>query len=97
VGVLALVGEQATLPGREHDVFGLTTLEVELPSLPDALRFDVVEARDDRGDLVEVVSSLGLQSQGLRLADGARTVDLRLALTPRCRVEWVAGAEEALP
>jgi hypothetical protein len=89
VRLLALVGEHATLPGREHDVFGQTTLEVDVPPLPDDLRFDVVELRDDQGRLAEPAPGAGSQSYGFRIPGDARTVDLKVAVSKRYVVEFL--------
>jgi hypothetical protein len=89
VNLMALVGEQATLPGREHDVFGQTTLEVDVPPLPDDLRFDVVRVVDDRGQPARQVMASGNQSFGFQIAPDARTVDIRVAVSRRRIVEYL--------
>ena len=86
---LALVGEHATLPGREHDVFGQTTLEVEVPPLPDGLRFDVVQVTDDQGQRAVPMAGAGSQSYGFRIPEGARMVDLKVAVSNRRVVEFL--------
>jgi hypothetical protein len=88
VGLLALVGEHATLVGREHDVFGQTTLEMDVPPLPEDLRFDVARVCDDQGRAVELLPWTGSQSYGLRIPEGARAVDLKVAVTRRRVVEF---------
>ena len=83
LSLLALVGEHATLPGREHDVFGQTTLEVEFPTLPDSLRFDVVSVVDDAGRQAEPAPGAGSQSYGFKIPEDAKTVNLKVALSKR--------------
>jgi hypothetical protein len=86
---LALVGEHATLPGREHDVMGLTTLEISMDgTLPEGLRFTVMDAVDDRGRRVPVQEVVVGRSIGLVLKPSARTVDIRLGVYRRIRAEW---------
>jgi hypothetical protein len=88
LGLLAWVGEHATLPGREHDVFGQTTLEVEVPPLPDDLRFDVVRVLDDSGHPVASVPGAGGRSYGFQIPATARMLDIRVALTKRRVAEY---------
>jgi hypothetical protein len=81
--VLALVGENATLPGREKDVHGQTTLELKVAALPDNLRFAVVSLLDDQGRLAEPRMVVPRESYGYAIAADARTVDITLAIFPR--------------
>lgn len=89
VRLLALVGEHAVLPGREHDVFGQTTIEVDVPPLPPHLRFEILSVTDDRGRVAERVMRSGNESFGCQIPPDAKTVDIKLALYPRRCAEYV--------
>ncbi|MBI4324150.1 MAG: hypothetical protein HY674_02685 [Chloroflexi bacterium] len=89
VRLLALVGEHAVLPGREHDVFGQTTIEVDVPPLPSELHFKILSVTDDRGRVAEQVMRSGNESFGCPIPPDARTVDIKLALYQRRCAEYV--------
>jgi hypothetical protein len=91
--VLALVGEHASLPGREHDVHEQTTLEVEVPYLPDDLRFDVLRVADDQQRTARAAMSIERRSYGFQIAADAKTVDITLAVYPRRSVAYHARPE----
>jgi hypothetical protein len=64
-------------------------LEVEVPPLPDGLRFDVVQVTDDQGQRAVPMAGAGSQSYGFRIPEGARMVDLKVAVSNRRVVEFL--------
>jgi hypothetical protein len=83
VQVLALVGDQATYPGREHDVFGRSTLELDVSPMAPRTIVHVVEALDDKGRpceaMTQSVSSSGEVVIGLTIPADAQTVSMSIA------------------
>lgn len=82
ITLLGLVGEHATLPSREHDVQGLTTLELNYDpaAAGTASTLTLLRVQDEEGHEIET-EPLGGQSSswGLKVPPQARTLSFVLA------------------
>lgn len=92
VEVLALVGDEAGLQDRPHDVMGQTILEVrcDKPLLDRALRL-VVRVPDGRE--FEAAWARDLMSYGFEIPPGITQMDLRLGVFQRHVAEFLIGPE----
>jgi len=92
IKVLGLAGAHASLPGRAHDVFGQSTVELEVPRLPRGHHLAVL-AVGEGGEVLPPGRALGEggESVGLQVPDEVEVLNLGLVLYPERQVSFRVG------
>jgi hypothetical protein len=95
VELLGLVGEHATMPGREHDVEGVTTLEMLVRGQIEGSELLLLEPRDEQGVAIELLrlGDAADASVAVGIPEGVRSLSFAVAVLRLPRVEFKVHPE----